>query len=315
MRRALALGATLAAVISTLWAVIPAYATHPSTNGRLAFVTERHHIWQVFTMDPDGTHITQVTHFSKRSSVVADVDWSPDGARLAFTIYHSGDTDVWTIHTDGSGLTNVTNDPKAGDDGAHWSTNGSQLYFSRSSSRTGTKSVYRIDADGTNMVRLSGSNFRDTESPRPSFDGSKVVFEAFGAAGGICEIWAMDPDGSDKSLLVDPAARLYLWDFTADGTSLLVGDNCAGPLPQSIDRMNADGTGFTRLTDPGCCSQDVAATYSPDDKHIVFMSNRLQPGFGDGLPREIYEIDADGSNLVQITSSGLFSGVDWGPAP
>jgi Tol biopolymer transport system component len=315
MRRVLALGATLAAVISTLWAVTPAYATQPSTNGRLAFVAERHHIWQVFTMDPDGTHIVQVTYFTKPSHLVADVDWSPDGAKLAFTIYQSGDSDVWTISADGSDLTNVTNEPKAGDDGAHWSPDGTQLFFSRSSPRTGTKAVYRINADGTNMVRLSGSNFRDTEGPRLTPDASKVAFVAFGAAGGICEIWTMDPDGSDKTPLVDTSERLYLWDFTPDGTGLLVGDNCAGPMPQAIDSMNVDGTGLTRLTDPGCCSQDLAAAYSPDGKHIVFMSNRLHPGFSDGLPREIYEIDADGSNLVQITSSGLFSGLDWGPAP
>jgi TolB protein len=315
MRRALALGATFAAVLSTLWAMTPAYATHPSTNGRLAFVSERHHVWQVFTMDPDGTHITQVTHFTKQSHFVADVDWSPDGTKLAFTIDQSGDSDVWTINTDGSDLTNVTNEPKAGDDGAHWSPDGTQLFFSRSSQRTGTKAVYRINADGTNMVRLSGSNFRDTEGPRLTPDASKVVFVAFGAAGGICEIWTMNPDGSDKTPLVDPSARLYLWDFTPDGTGLLVGDNCAGPMPQAIDSMNIDGTGLARLTDPGCCSQDLAAAYSPDGRHIVFMSNRLHPGFSDGLPREIYEIDADGSNLVQITSSGLFSGLDWGPAP
>lgn len=313
MRRALALGATLAAVLSALWGVMPAEAAHHATNGRIAYVTQRHHIWQVFTMDPDGTRITQVTSFTKPSSFVGDVDWSPDGTRLAFTRVLHGDSDVWTVDADGSDLFNVTNDPKAGEDGPHWSPDGMQLFFSHSSSRTGTKSVSRIDADGTNMVRLTGGSFRDTENPRLTPDSSKVVFVAFGARGGICEIWSMDPDGSDKTPLVDPAARLYLWDFTPDGMGLLVGDNCAGPMPQSIDTMDAGGT-FTRLTDPGCCSQDVAATYSPDGKHIVFMSNRLHPGFSDGLPREIYEIDADGSNLVQISSSRLFSGLDWGPA-
>jgi Tol biopolymer transport system component len=313
MRRTLALGATFAAILSTLWAAAPARATYPGTNGRLAYVTERHHVWQVYTMDPDGTHITQVTHFTKRSRGVADVDWSPDGTKLAFTSNQTGDNDVWTINADGTHLTNVTHSPGINDGGAHWSPDGTKLLYIRAPRDEDSAAIFEIDTDGTNRVRLSGARFFH-ENPLLVPDGSRILFMGFGGRGGICEIWTMGPAGEDKALLFDPAARLYLWDFSPDGMSLLVGDNCAGPLPQSIFSMNADGTGLTQLTDAGCCSQDVAATYSPDGKHIVFMSNRLQPGFGDGLPREIYEIDADGSNLVQISSSGQFSGIDWGPA-
>jgi Tol biopolymer transport system component len=163
------------------------------------------------------------------------------------------------------------------------------------------------------MTKLTGQRFHDTEAPALSPDGSRILFVAFGAGGEICGIWRMKPDGADKALFSPPASRMYFWGFEPDGSSVLVGDNCAGPLPQSIDRMNADGGGFMPLTDPGCCSQDIAASYSPDGERIVFMSNRLHPGFSDGLPREIYVMNADGSGLVQISTSGLFSGLDWGP--
>src|SRR5437899_3173887 len=142
MRRILALGATLAAVLSTLWAVTPAHATYPGTNGRLAYITQRQHIWQVFTMDPDGTHVSQVTHFAQRAASMADIDWSPDGTKLTFTREQSGDFDVWTVNADGSGLTNVTHDPKADEGGAHWSPDGTKLVLILARRVTNITAVY-----------------------------------------------------------------------------------------------------------------------------------------------------------------------------
>ena len=41
------------------------------------------------------------------------------------------------------------------------------------------------------------------------------------------------------------------------------------------------------------------------------LSNHVVPGFASDF-KEIYEMDSDGSNLVQITSSARFGGLDWG---
>jgi Tol biopolymer transport system component len=233
---------------------------------------------------------------------------------LAFASDRSGDAEIWTINADGTGLTRVTYDPNLIDGEAKWSPDGTQFVFTRESRRTGNGVIYTINVDGTNMTKLSNGR-RYHEGGRFTPDGSQIVFQAFGDAGGICEIYTMDPDGSDKTLLADPSARLGLGDISPDGSQLLVTDNCAGPLPQSIYRMRIGETHLRQLTDAGCCYQDIPAAWSPDGTRIVFTSNRVQPGFLDGTPREVYVMAADGTDMVQITSSRQFSGVDWGPAP
>jgi hypothetical protein len=60
-----------------------------------------------------------------------------------------------------------------------------------------------------------------------------------------------------------------------------------------IYRMNADGTGVTKLTDNQF--YDNYPTRSPDGKRIVFQSNR------DGND-EIYVVNADGSGLTNLTN-------------
>jgi Tol biopolymer transport system component len=171
-----------------------------------------------------------------------------------------------------------------------------------------------MNVDGTNMTKLSNSTGYH-EGGRFTPDGSQIIFQAFGEAGGICEIYTMDPDGSNKTLLAAPEARLGLGDISPDGSHLLVTDNCAGPLPQSIYLLKIGGTHLRQLTDAGCCYQDLPAAWSPDGTRIVFTSDRVEPGFVDGTPREVYVMDADGSDMTQITSSGQFFGLDWGPAP
>ncbi len=312
MRRACALGSVVT-LLWTLLAASPAQATYPGTNGRLAYTFEKDGIWQIFSMDPDGTDIEQITHFRKPQST-GGVNWSPDGTKIAFDSDRTGEGEIWTINADGSGLTRITHDPTVDDSGPVWSPDATQIVFTRESPRTGNGVIYRIDADGTGMTKLTtGKNWH--EGAQFTTDGSQIVYLGFGDAGGICELWTMNPDGSDKTLLVPADARLGLGDLAPDGTTLLVFDNCAGPAPQSIYRMNFDGSGMTQLTDAGCCYQDGWPQFSPDGTQIVFMSNRVVPGF-DVPFKEMYVMDADGSNLVQITSSSRRLGAaDWGVVP
>ena len=61
--------------------------------------------------------------------------------------------------------------------------------------------------------------------------------------------------------------------------------------------MNADGKNERRLTDN--VAMDGYPAWSPDGKTIAFSSDRIH----DGWLAEIWLIDADGSNLRQVTDS------------
>ena len=67
-------------------------ATSRDTNGLLAYaglVGKHPTAFQIFTVQPDGTHVHQLTHFGDNLERAAArmPDWSPDGRKIIFTRY------------------------------------------------------------------------------------------------------------------------------------------------------------------------------------------------------------------------------------
>jgi Big-like domain-containing protein/WD40 repeat protein len=67
--------------------------------------------------------------------------------------------------------------------------------------------------------------------------------------------------------------------------------------------VNSDGTGVVQLTKTGAGVSNYDPTWSPDGRRLAFTR-------GGGASSDIYVMDADGSNLVQLTSGGF----NWEPA-
>ena len=61
----------------------------------------------LYTVNPDGTHLRQLTHIYGEDSAAA---WSPDGRRIAFDSQRNGNRELYVMNADGSGLTRITND-------------------------------------------------------------------------------------------------------------------------------------------------------------------------------------------------------------
>ena len=76
--------------------------------------------------------------------------------------------------------------------------------------------------------------------------------------------------------------------------------------------INPDGTGLTKLTDATGYENDfggdVAPTWSPDGKRLLFGRNSGDPA-QDGL----VVMSADGSNQTRIASAAGFNGTPWSP--
>ena len=79
--------------------------------------------------------------------------------------------------------------------------------------------------------------------------------------------------------------------------------------------MNADGTDLTRLTDTPGAERDPV--WSPDGQRIAFIQGNSAAGWsvGGGSARgAIYVINADGTNLTQITDSSIGKeDIAWSP--
>jgi dipeptidyl aminopeptidase/acylaminoacyl peptidase len=109
-----------------------AEATFPGENGRIASnrttgegVNNPEGDFEIFTMNQDGTGLTQLT---ENAAFDSNPEWSPDGGRIAFESDRDLFSDIFVMDSDGSGQTNVTNN-RAFDRSATFAPDGERIIF------------------------------------------------------------------------------------------------------------------------------------------------------------------------------------------
>ena len=286
----------------------PALAAHPGKNGRIAFVTSQTGTNQLYTVNPDGSDLFQVTNLPPANDGLAWFpDFSPDGQRIAFAHDMTGRLELYIINADGSGLTQITH---GGGAIPRWSPDGTHLVFGKFVDISplfpgvGVGVIATIKADGTREKLLS-SRVWDSLDGEYTPDGKHIVFETQ-TDGYVAALWIMNTDGSQQRRLTAPELESGDPDISPDGRQIIFYNNQNTPKLNSIFKVNIDGTGATRLTGPG--HEDTLAAYSPDGSKILFMSDRQSPGGFD-----IFIMDADGSNQKLLIKDGLIP--NWGPKP
>jgi Tol biopolymer transport system component len=212
---------------------------------------------------------------------------------------------------------------------AYFSFDGKELIFQSMRDGAECDQIYAMRVDGTGLRRISSGEGRTTCSYFTP-DGKHVVYASTYLGGKACppkpdfsrgyvwpvydayDIFKANPDGSGVTRLTSTPGYDAEATIGPDGrivfTSVRDGD-------MEIYSMNADGGDVKRLTNrPG---PDGGPFFSRDGKQIVFRGRALQPGpeleeykalLREGLWRpsslEIFVMNADGSNLRQVTSAG-----------
>ena len=132
----------------------------------------------------------------------------------------------------------------------------------------------------------------------------KIVFHS--NRDGNREIYTMNSDGSNITRLTFNQADDVVPTWSPNGQQIAFDSNRDGN--DEIYVMDADGSNQQRLThNPGW---DVDPDWSPDGSQIVFMSDRHG---GTGLPLNIFVMDADGSDVRQVTDVFLAQQPKWSP--
>lgn len=271
---------------------VPAEATLPGRNGKIAFVTgipdaqDFDYEYEIFVADPDGSDVTQLT-FKEGEQPTDNYDprWSPDGTGIAYWGLHHGTFDIFTMNADGGGKRQLTNGSETGQwsrDPA-WSPDGDRLIYSSFAAGGGPQSVYIIDADGGAPRRLfTLSQFQFISRFEWSRHGRTVV-STLSSSGFGSDIVGIDPIIGEMTNLTasnpysdaDPS-------WSPDGRRILFMRQPEVGTGAEIHVMNRDGSDIRQLTDKG--SEEFDPDWSPDGRLIAFVSDQgaqQHPNFED----------------------------------
>lgn len=224
---------------------------------------------------------------------------------------------------------------------AYFSFGGTQLTFQRTERAEGScDRIWRMDLATGDTTAVSSGQGRTTCSY--FFPGDdRIIFASTRAELEVCpappdmrqgyvwalypeyDLWATDPDGGNAVRITDTPG------YDAEATISPRGDRMVFTSVRDGDlelySANLDGTGLVRLTDR--VGYDGGAFFSPDGSKIVWRAHYpeteeeiadYQRLLAQGLIRpsalEVYVMDADGSNVRQVTNNGAANfGPFWHP--
>ena len=213
----------------------PSTATFDGKNGRISFARAVGNHIEIFSANPDGSDITQLTTSKPRRAISFLSDWSPSGQWIAFDSDRKDVDDrrhvqIYLMTADGTDVTQLTRGPGFhGDPG--WSPTGSSIAIASDWGERSLRGIWIIPASDPDGVTVDEAQ-RVTDIP----DGARFDSEP---------------------------------QFSPDGTTIVF-TRVKSPRRTAIFRVNVDGTGLERLTSYRLNASDPDV--SPDGRWVTFDS-------------------------------------------
>ena len=224
-------------------------------GSKIAFASNRSGNFDIYTMYPNGTFISNVTNTPDCQE--SDPAWSPDGSKIAFSRICSGWFGSAILETDGTKDVLLVESfvvpwkPFRDVTQPTWSPDGSWIaYESRLPPEPGKPipdwNIAKVRPDGSEDLWLAKGPGQQGY-PDWSPDGSKIAYSS--DQDGDFEIYTMNADGTEQTYFFDDPAMDLAPSWSADGSKIAFFSDRDGTW--EIYVMKADGTGLTRLNAVG----------------------------------------------------------------
>jgi Tol biopolymer transport system component len=247
---------------------------------------------------PDSTAVAQPSSAAFQRHTFAsdgrdsDVAVDPSGKWLVYTsTRHSERPDLYLQKTDGVSVVRLTDDP-ADDAFPVFSPDGKTIAFS--STRSGNWDVYTMDTDGKHVVQVTSGPSQDLH---PSFspDGTRLVYCSLSGRGDNWEIWVANLSTGERRIVGSGLFPTWSPDKGLDRIAFQRARQ-RGSRTFSLWTLDLVDGEARRVTEVASLPDAaiVSPAWSPDGQKLAFATIH-------GAKKEVWTVDADGSNRQRLT--------------
>jgi dipeptidyl aminopeptidase/acylaminoacyl peptidase len=285
----------------------------------------------IFTMNPDGSHIRQITHPPKgwRDNVPA---WSPDGKRITFERFKSDESTsrVMVVNPDTGRTRTVV--PCTGERceyafDPYFSPDGDSIAYWRAVDGPPYSAIFIVGLDGSDPHQVTTTP-KHYKGPLPTFDTSDPVISPNGKM--LSFIRTNFQKENDRSaVFVQPlgspedAQRITPWKlnsqdrptFSPDGKLILFRSEPEGEEgPSNLYFLHPDGTGLHQLTHENADKRYLGSSFSPSfHKGEGWITVGRTGGYGKDGNADVFRILIEDGKVVR--SVNLTKSEKWESAP
>jgi Tol biopolymer transport system component len=236
---------------------------------------------------------------------------SPDGSQIVFPAAGVGGRDLYLMDL-GSKRVRLVAQTKYYEQTPAFSPDGRWIIYAAGNSPQAPSHIFTCSRDGTQIKQITTGQSTYDRAPSFSRDGSQIVFarahqhRTYSMGGFTWDDWdvyVMKADGTQlRRITQGDYYQIFPPRFSADDRAIVFAATPVAFGRVATDVYFADSRSAQparQLTSDG---HSYSATSFPDGKLILFISDRGSP-----FDYDIYRMDTDGSNTLQITQNKSYN--------